>query len=134
MCDTCATPGGEEVDYCPDHAPFVFTSAGHRIIVVNIRNAPEGFVYIGREMPSRPASPLGNPFKLADGSRRDEVLARYKSWLWGQMQGDTLVMAELRRLAEQVQIVDVLLACWCVPQTCHGQIVAKAIKWHNEGK
>lgn len=50
-------------------------------------------VYIGRP------SLLGNPFKIGEHGTRDEVIGRYRIWLWRQinLRGD--VYRELQRLA-----------------------------------
>ncbi len=36
-------------------------------------------VYIGRP------SPLGNPYKIGEHGTRHEVLAKYRAWLWRQI-------------------------------------------------
>lgn len=104
------------------------------ITVVNVRSAPPAAIYIGRPMPGRAGSPLGNPFKPANPNNEDSrrlCLAQYKRWLWEQMQGDTPAAAELARLAKLAQEQDVALACWCAPKSCHGDIIKAAIEFLN---
>lgn len=50
------------------------------IFVVNVRHdkRPE-IVYIGRRMPGRPGSPLGNPFKV--GKSPGDPIELYRAWL-----------------------------------------------------
>lgn len=106
------------------------------IEVVNIRtfsmkDRQGEFCYVGRRMAGRPGSPLGNPYKLSEGER-DEVLARYKTWLWEQMKTETGARRELYRLAEiNRQQVNLYLACWCAPESCHGDIIKAAIQYLN---
>jgi hypothetical protein len=85
-------------------------------------------VYIGRRMPGRPGSPLGNPFKLRFEAERADVLARYETWLAEQLAGDTEVRQELERLACIARDEDLVLACWCAPSLCHGYIVKREIE------
>jgi hypothetical protein len=66
------------------------------IHVVNIKSYrmadyPGHHVYIGRAMPGRPGSPLGNPFKLRFECDRAKILARYEYWLREQLKTDTAV-------------------------------------------
>lgn len=98
------------------------------ITVVNVRfdHDPQ-IVYIGRRMPGRPGSPLGNPFKI--GAVADPI-DQYRRWLWNQMQSDTSAMREVDRLARlHRSSVDIKLGCWCAPQPCHGDVVKRAIEW-----
>src|SRR6266576_2808731 len=62
----------------------------------------------------------GNPLKIGlvvDGHRltRDDVLAYYERWLLGQ----PALLAALPDLRGKV------LACWCAPLPCHGNILAR---------
>lgn len=67
--------------------------------------------YIGR--PSK----WGNPFVIgADGSR-DEVVAKYRAWIVTQPD----LMAALPDLKDKV------LACWCSPEACHGDVLAALV-------
>lgn len=87
-------------------------------------------VYIGRP------SLLGNPFHIGTHGTRDEVIAKYRVWLWQQIQQRTAVFQELQRLAIQAQHNDLVLLCWCKEDNseipCHGDIVQAAIRWLNE--
>ena len=92
--------------------------------------------YIGRAGRGRAASSLANPFRIGKDGTREEVITRYKSWLWKQIQaGNRHVMAELVRLRGLAQRPEgVTLACFCrsvgeaEPQ-CHGDVIAKALAW-----
>ena len=86
--------------------------------VINIRDrgkfvGPKGeavqFVFIGR--PSK----WGNPFKLQDGVSREDCLVLYKGWVTKQPD----LMAALGELRGKV------LGCWCKPEMCHGEVLAR---------
>ena len=65
----------------------------------------------------------GNPFKLgADGSR-EEVIARYRAYLWRHIQAGDIALEKLAELD------GCLLACWCEPLPCHGDVLARAAAW-----
>jgi hypothetical protein len=66
-------------------------------------------VYIGR--PSK----WGNPYKLEAGQDRAEVIEQYRDWLLKQPD----LLADLHELCGKV------LACWCKPQSCHGDVLAE---------
>ena len=63
-------------------------------------------VYIGR--PSK----WGNPFVIGRDGTRDEVIAKYRTWIvkqgldFKELQGKTL-------------------GCWCKPAACHGDVLAE---------
>jgi hypothetical protein len=91
-------------------------------------------VYIGRKMPNRPGSLLGNPFKpksYTDEQARQECLALYRDWLAKQELSRSEAWYELRRLAEIAKMDDLYLACWCAPQSCHGDVLKAEIERLN---
>jgi len=77
-------------------------------LVVHCKRAPHG-VYIGR--PSK----WGNPFVIGRDGTRDDVIARYEAWLLKQPE----LIAALPELAGKT------LGCWCAPQACHGDVLAR---------
>lgn len=85
-------------------------------------------VYIGRP------SPLGNPFVIGPDGDRNEVVAKYRTWLNDQMvvQRKTGVespaLKELNRIYWLNEKYDVIrLVCWCAPLACHGSVIAEQI-------
>lgn len=73
-------------------------------------------VYIGR--PSK----WGNPFSHKEGTlakfkvaTREEAIAKYTEWLFGQNHLLEVLKTELKGK---------VLGCWCSPQACHGEILA----------
>jgi hypothetical protein len=86
--------------------------------------------YIGRAWAGRPASPLGNPFKLKGEETRGAAIQSYRKWLWKKWQEGGAEKEELLRIARQVKAGEaVTLGCWCHPHPCHGDVVAKAVMW-----
>ena len=69
-----------------------------------------GQVYVGRP------SPLGNPYALGRDGSREQVIARYRRWLWAQLQAPGSAQErELRRLLAQARSGELELLCWCGP-------------------
>lgn len=65
----------------------------------------------------------GNPFSHKPGTTakyrvatREEAIARYEEWLLGKPDLVRLVRQELRGK---------VLGCWCKPQSCHGDVLAR---------
>ena len=69
-------------------------------------------------------SPLANPFRR--GMQQQGVtLPTYRRWLWQQIQQqNTAVLTTLHSLNDETTLV-----CWCHPQQCHAQVIAKAACW-----
>lgn len=83
-----------------------------------------GQVYVGRP------SPLGNPFQLGRDGSRAEVIARYRHWLWAQLQvPGSLQLRELEQLLAQAQVGPLELLCWCAPLACHAEVIRSALLW-----
>jgi hypothetical protein len=95
------------------------------IEVVNVKGGRRaGDHYIGR--PSR----LGNPFPMKHEGQREEVVAKYRVWLWDQIQQKGVVYDELRVIAAKAKWgFRVRLACHCAPKKCHGDVVKAACEW-----
>lgn len=88
----------------------------HPTRVVHVKREPYD-VYIGRANPRTrlKASPWANPFKVGKDGDRDEVITKYAAWL--QTQPNLLArLPELRGKA---------LGCWCKPERCHGDVLAR---------
>jgi len=66
-------------------------------------------VYIGRP------SQWGNPFQIGRDGDRAQVIAKYEAWLLTQPS----LLAQLPSLRGKT------LACWCSPQACHGDVLAR---------
>ena len=85
--------------------------------VINIRTREPYDVYIGRANPRYRLgrSKWANPFKPGPDGDRDAVLAKYRDWIQTQPE----LLAQVGELRGKV------LACWCKPEACHGDILAE---------
>ena len=98
-----------------------------RIRIGNVKNGDEG-VYIGRKMPGRDASPLGNPFRVGSHEAPGATLDRYLAWLRRQYADQGDVYDEMHRLLDLARSgEEVVLVCWCHPLPCHGDVVRDAL-------
>lgn len=95
------------------------------IKVISRRGAqPYTGVYIGRP------NPLGNPFILGQDGTRDEVIAKYRTWLVDKWftEPDSKTHIELKRFIQKYKDDGQLtLVCWCAPLACHGNVIREAI-------
>lgn len=81
---------------------------------------PPGAVNIMR------GSPFGNPFQIGVDGDRDEVIEKYRQWLWGKLRSDT----RFRDLVKGLYGKD--LCCCCAPKPCHGFVLERAAAWLHE--
>lgn len=81
-------------------------------------------------------SPLGNPFHLKDESERDNVIQKYRIWLWNHIKAGTPeIVNELLRLYNLALKQDELnLICFCAPKACHGDVIINCIYWMEKQK
>jgi hypothetical protein len=80
---------------------------------------------------SRP-SRWGNPFPVGPDGDRGEVLARYRAWLDGE---GTETLAAGKTTVSRAWVLEHLpdlagkvLACWCAPEPCHGDVLADRVE------
>jgi hypothetical protein len=82
------------------------------VIHIRDKQGTNNEVYIGR------GSKWGNPFKIGmDGSRQD-VIDKYEA----RLIQSTVLMDSLLELEGKT------LICYCKPQACHGDVLAKYVK------
>ena len=72
-------------------------------------------IYIGR--PSK----WGNPFIIGRDGTRKEVVDKYREWILNQPD----LLADLHELKDKI------LACWCAPSQCHGDVLVSLIQELN---
>lgn len=77
--------------------------------VVNKKHDVPYDVYIGR------GSKWGNPFVVGTHGTRDEVVMKYRNWIYEQPD----LIASLHELKGKV------LCCYCHPLSCHGDVLAE---------
>lgn len=92
--------------------------------VVNIRSGDPYDLYIGRANGRYrlKASKWANPFKVGRDGDLDTALIRYLDYV---THGPLL--NNLEELSGKV------LACWCAPNRCHGDILVQLWKWRYSG-
>ncbi len=105
-----------------------------------LENAPENLVYIGRNWNSGgwklPKSKWFNPFSIKKWETREKVLDMYRQYLLGNLEenGDKGLRSkkwgipktsppgpELLKDIEELR--GKVLACWCAPEPCHGNVL-----------
>jgi len=85
-------------------------------------------VYIGRRCKGRPEETgWGNPFIVGKHGDRDEVVRLYREWLYEPRQ------YSLRERARK-ELKGKVLACWCSPLACHGDVLAEVAESVREEK
>ena len=99
-------------------------------------------VYIGRGKKGQPLSKYGNPYAIsACYGDRNIAIERHRLWLWARITRTTESLehqpqAEYQHLSQGRQLIAELaslrgctLACFCKPQACHGDTLARAAEW-----
>lgn len=65
----------------------------------------------------------GNPFVIGKDGSRDEVVEKYRQWLWRKLKAD-------QAFADQVRLLHGRdLVCCCAPLPCHGHVLERAAAW-----
>ena len=70
----------------------------------------------------------GNPYHIGKDGTREEVIAKYRTWLWEQIKLGRIRINDLAALAGRP------LACHCAPLECHGNVLARAAQWAAQMK
>lgn len=98
-------------------------------------------IYIGRAIkakgyPQLKGSPLANPYYINADGTREEVVEKYRRWLWEQVQNNTEAKEELSELLKNIQFRQEVneeplrLACWCKEnEKCHGDVIISRLNW-----
>lgn len=82
--------------------------------VVNVRYTDRYDVYIGR------SSKWGNPYRIGVDGDRDEVVDKYRLYLYTRKD---LLRCMVKELSGKI------LACHCKPQRCHGDILVEVLSF-----
>ncbi len=94
-------------------------------IPVNLYKEPYD-VYIGRAKKGEPYNIWCNPNPLAntkDDTEREANLAKYKTHLWNEIKAGRITRQML------IDLDGKRLGCFCKPKLCHGDVIAKAVRW-----
>ena len=65
----------------------------------------------------------GNPFVIGRHGTREEVIERYRNWIWSKVKSGAVPLSEVAALNGKT------LLCHCHPLPCHGDVLAKAASW-----
>jgi len=85
--------------------------------VVNIKTQRhQNFIRIDR------LSVFGNPFKIGKDGNRKEVIEKYKKYFYKRIKTDI----RFRWAVENLK--GCILACWCSPLPCHGDIIIEYLE------
>ena len=68
---------------------------------------------------------FGNPYFVGRDGDREEVLAKYRRYFLQRIENDLAFRTEVLNLR------NCILACWCSPQRCHGEVI---VEWLNENQ
>lgn len=74
-------------------------------------------VYIGR------GSRWGNPFHIGKDGTREDVIQKYRIWLWREIKAGRITKEDLKALRGK------RLGCFCKPEACHGDVLVAATEW-----
>ena len=77
-------------------------------------------IYIGR------GSIYGNPFVIGEDGNRDEVIEKYKEYLYQRCLEEPDFKTEILKLKGKI------LCCFCFPKRCHGDVIIEYLKEQNE--
>ncbi len=93
-------------------------------LVVNLRSGKRFDVRIDR------ATKWGNPFSHKQGTKaewvvgsRQEAIDAYREWMISGIKNGRVDLDELIALEGKV------LACWCKPLPCHGDVLVRLIEY-----
>jgi hypothetical protein len=115
-------------DLLPDEPSYLIAVNGYKDGFIG-----ENIIYLGRhnEKLDLKASPLANPFKMGIDGTRDEIINKYRKWLFDKIKKkDSNVMGALNMLKLAVlKKMHKKLACYCNPEPCHVDVVIKAVYW-----
>lgn len=107
--------------------PFDFATVGvvSNVKVISVRDGAPHDAYIGRYNKSwnLAESKWKNPYKLVRESDAETVLRKYRAHVLSQPE-----------LVESLPELDgKVIACWCKPKPCHGDVLAALVAEHSSG-
>ena len=108
-----------------------YDSSASATRLINLRTGKPYTKYIGRGHTMRH---FGNPFTVEVCGSNDEAKRRFDFWI----RGIAYTHIEPRRRIWIIQNLSSLeggiLACWCLPLPCHGEIYIQLLKEMKDGK
>lgn len=83
------------------------------------------YFYIGRP------EVLGNPFEIGKHGTREEVVAKYRTWLKEAYYSTTEYRVRIsidRMVLRHCEGESITLVCWCAPLLCHGDVIKEFVE------
>jgi hypothetical protein len=103
---------------------FFSLREGVMVTVVNVGDFRGAMVKI-----SRP-NVLGNPYHIGKDGTREQVIAKYRVWLWERVKERGPVYEKLVEILDAEDLFgEVTLGCHCTPLPCHGDVIVKCLAW-----
>lgn len=112
------------------HTHSFETSDGESVVsLVNLTETDDWTVYIGRENSyyNLSESKFSNPYTTNE-YERETAVRLYELWFYRQLFSDENFFNSF------VALQDERLACWCLPEACHGEVIANALVAYVEGQ
>jgi len=79
------------------------------------------YVYCGRSKSHD--NVLGNPFRIGVDGDRDEVIRKFKVWVWNEYQKKGGLYHKLNMIVKMFEDRNLILGCWCSPLRCHCEVI-----------
>lgn len=92
--------------------------------VINLYDEPYD-VYIGRAGKGKDGT-FGNPFTISETSNRESCIAQFSIYFYNRLKTDE----EFRQ--KVLALKDKTLGCFCKPNACHGDIIARWLDGANK--
>ena len=102
-----------------------------REMILNVKNKRTHIPQVGKvDIYCGRGSVLGNPFSHKEGTSakfvvesRDEAVEAYRAYFKTQMETNTELLNEMRRIFKIAKKNEVNLVCYCYPLPCHCNVI-----------
>jgi hypothetical protein len=92
----------------------------------NVYIARAGVVFVDKVRFPKNSSKFANPYKIGKDGTRDEVIAKYKTYMLEKVESDSSLKEELLEMKGKT------LGCWCKPDACHGDVLLELIEKYSK--
>ena len=87
----------------------------------NVYIGPANRVLIDGERFPKYASPFNNPFKIGKHGDRNEVMKKYRKYMYKKLEESSGLLVQF------VELKGKNLGCFCKPHCCHGDIILELL-------
>lgn len=93
---------------------------------INVYIGRRGVVFVGKRenkkrFPQRD-SLFANPFKVGKDGTREEVIQKYREYIYQQLNKGKITKEDIKSLKGKK------LGCWCYPEECHGNVLVEILE------